>query len=388
VIAALLLLCVGAPGAEEIVAEFRAIRIPWGLDVSEEEYEALVRERCGRQCSLALELSRRFPEHEAVPELMLARWTMLLTVFDDPARVLSETAAAPERLAAEAALAAAYATLEAPGAPSDEKLKRMREAAALVKTKRHEEYAAFLMASLARDHVASPRKQREICERVVAEWPAAAEDARRHLVALERVGKVLEVPEGRPLVAEAGAGAAAPAAEAEYVIVHFFSAYDGRMGKDLRELREAVKRLPARRVRVEGVLLYDDEGQLERAGRWVREGGMEWPVRVAPEDGPDGWWSRLRLDGASFVLLDRERRVVALAGRPAPLCEALARVGAGPRAPPTDRGGARKRGGEGLAGGAGGQGEPPPGERLWGFGGIWRRGRDSNPRYLVRSMPA
>jgi hypothetical protein len=316
---ALLLLCVGAPGAEEIVAEYKAIKIPWGL--SEEEMTAIVRERCGRQCELALELSRRFPSHEAVPELMLARWTMLLTVFDDPARVLEETAAAPSRLRVEAALAAAHATLEAPEAPPDEKLKRVREAVSAARAAGHraQEYAAFLMVEFARCHVASARKQRELCEKVVAAWPAAAGDARRHLEALERVGKVLEVPEGRPL------GEAPGAAEAEYMIVHFFGAFDTRVRKDLAELREAVKRLPAGRARVEGVLLYDSEDQLERARLLVREAAMTWPVRVAAAGGPEDWWARLGLGQPSFVLLDRERRVVALAGRPGPLGEALAR---------------------------------------------------------------
>jgi len=306
----LLLLCGGAlgaePTAEELVAEFRSIRIPWGL--SEEEADRVVRERCGRQCELALELSRRFPEHEAVPELMLARWTMLLTVFEDPKRALEETAAAPERLAAEAALAAAYATLEAPEAPSDEKLKRLRAAAGAAKSKRHREFAAFLMAAFARDHVASPAKQREICEKAVEEYGrAAALDAREVLAALERVGKALEIPEGRVLFE-------GERPEAEYVIVHCFSAFDGRIRKDLRELRAGLARLPAGRARVEGVLLYDDEMQVERARKLERECGFAWPVRVAPEDGPDGWWSRLGFGRASFVLLDRERKVVALAG--------------------------------------------------------------------------
>jgi hypothetical protein len=290
------------------------------MGVSEEEYEALVRERCGRQCAIAAELARRFPSHEAVAELVHARWTMLVTVFEDPAKALEETAAAPERLRAEAALAAAYAVLAAPGAPSDEKLKRLRAAAALVRTKRHEEYAAFLMAAFARDHVASPRRQREICEKAVEAYGrAAAVDAREHLRALERVGKVLEVPEGRVLV-EGERG------EAEYVIVHVFSAYDGRIRKDVAELREGLARLPAGRASVEGVLLFDDEGQLERARALERECGMAWPVRVAAEEGPDGWWSRLRLGSAQFALLDREGKAVALTGRPAPLLEALARV--------------------------------------------------------------
>ncbi len=318
---ALLFLCVGAPGAEEIVAEYKAIKIPWGL--LEEEYAKILPERCGRQCELALELSRRFPEHDAVPELMRARWTMLLTVFDDPARVLAETAAAPARLRVEAAYAAAHATLEAPQAPSDEKLKRVCEAAEAARSagRRDQEWVGFLMVELARNHIANPAKQRALCEKVVEECPGVADDARRHLAALERVGKALEVPEGRPL------GEALAAAEAEYTIVHFFGAFDTRVRKDLAELREAVKRLPAGRARVEGVLLYDSEDQLERARLLVREAGAAWPVRVAPAGGPDDWYARLGLGQPAFVLLDRERRVVALAGRPGPLAEALARLG-------------------------------------------------------------
>ncbi len=332
-IVALLFLCVGAPGAEEIVAEYRAIKIPWGL--SEEEYATILPERCGRQCELALELSRRFPEHEAVPELMRARWTMLLTVFDDPARVLAETAAAPERLRVEAALAAAHAMLEAPQAPSDEKLKRVREAVSAARAAgRHEqEWVAFLLVELARNHIANPAKQRELCDKVVAECPTAAADARAHLKALERVGKVLEVPEGKPL------GEAPAPPEAEYTIVHFFGAFDTRVRKDLAELRDAVKRLPAGRARVEGVLLYESEDQLERARLLVREAGMTWPVRVAAAGGPDDWYARLRLGQPSFVLLDRERRGVALAGRPAPLLEALARVPGAAAAAPVPAGG-------------------------------------------------
>lgn len=305
--------------AADIVAEFRAIKIPWSGEMTEEEYTAFVRERCGRQCALALELKTRFPADKTVPELMRLRWTMLLTVFDDPKRVLEEAAAAPTALAVEAALASAHATLETPGAPIAEKLRRVREAAKAAGP-RDQVWVAFLLVALARNHIAGPEKQRELCEKVVAECPAAADDARAHLAALERVGKALEIPAGRPL-------AAASATAAEYTIVHFFGAYDTRVRKDLRELREAVAGLPAGRARIEGVLLYDSEDQVSRAAALALEANATWPVRVAPAGGPDDWYARLRLGQPSFVLLDRERKVVAVTGRAGPLGEALTRLG-------------------------------------------------------------
>jgi hypothetical protein len=290
-VAATLLAALAAGGersAAEIVAEFRGIRIPWGFGMTEEEYDALVRERSWRQCALALELQARFPDHEAVPELMRTRWALLLNVFEDPARVLAETKEAPERLQVEAAFARAHATLESPEATPQEKLRSVREA--VRKSPRDQEWVAFLLVEFARAHVASPEKQRELCEKVVKECPKADRDARDHLKALERVGQVLDVP----------------IADADFTIVHFFGTYDARLRKDIQELLVA-------KAGVVGVLLVDNDDERARAQALK----VPWPVHVMP----DAW------SGPGFVLVDRERRIKAMASRPGPLLEALSRRG-------------------------------------------------------------
>jgi hypothetical protein len=306
------LLCAGAAAkdreAADLVREFDSIRIPWGLDVPEEEYEALVRERCGRQCEIAQEVCARFPDHPRAPKLAAARWTLLLTVFDDPARVLAETADAPPRLRREATFARAHATLESAEATIGEKLRRVRE----VTDGDAREDVAFLLLELAKNHVPGPAKQREILEKVAGAWPGteAERAARAQLRGLANVGTRFDLDLGEPILGAKGG-------DAERTIVHIWSTWATRDRKDLAALRRIGG------VRVWSVVAGEGEEPVARARRLVGDVPGNWAVFVRADD---GWWDRMGLDGwPAFLLLDREGKVLAVTGRPEP----LARYGTG-----------------------------------------------------------
>lgn len=191
-------LCVPAPRATDvIIAEHDAVKYPGFIDnISLADYRALLLPPSRTQCDTAKELFEHHPDHAQVPRLMRTRWTLLVNVFEEPGRTLSETAAVirgdhPAALVRQAHLLRAFAGLHDPSLGQRERFAYVREA-----VKRYPDdrtWCPKLLETLALEHVADPERQRKICELAVDRYGKRAVRARNHLKLLDKIGTKLEL---------------------------------------------------------------------------------------------------------------------------------------------------------------------------------------------------
>jgi hypothetical protein len=200
--------------ANEILREYDAVVYPSFSEGSDPaslaRFQKQIEEAAAQQERLALELARAQPDHARVAELMLRRWTLLCTVAHDAKRVLDETvepmkasASAALRTAASAARARAALCADLPFAD------RRRLIDASLAAAPADVSIAFCLIELARSHVADPRVQREIADRLERDFARSecvAAEVKRLRTLLDFVGRELDVrcaaPDrgGRPLL--------------------------------------------------------------------------------------------------------------------------------------------------------------------------------------------
>ncbi|MBI3846363.1 MAG: hypothetical protein HY292_17170 [Planctomycetes bacterium] len=152
--------------SKEILDEFAANPSPgFALDMNSGEFDALLRQRLGKQCELALELWEDYPRHAALGRLLFARWMNLVNFFGEPARVRDARADVEQALSIE---------------------REPRDA---------QGWKCSLLLDLARCRTADPKLQRELAERALihARCDEQRADVRVVLALLDRIGQPIDL---------------------------------------------------------------------------------------------------------------------------------------------------------------------------------------------------
>ncbi|MBI1851120.1 MAG: hypothetical protein HYR85_12320 [Planctomycetes bacterium] len=188
--------------SKEILDEFAANPSPgFALDMNSGEFDALLRQRLGKQCELALELWEDYPRHAALGRLLFARWMNLVNFFGEPARVRSETMRLlaqrpPGTLAALAKFVNAQASIRDGATTWDDARADVEQALSIEREPRDAQgWKCSLLLDLARCRTADPKLQRELAERALihARCDEQRADVRVVLALLDRIGQPIDL---------------------------------------------------------------------------------------------------------------------------------------------------------------------------------------------------
>ncbi len=320
--------------AAAILADVRNVEWPgWISGVSEEEYARRIEVSARRECALIEELWRDHPEHPALPEKLLGRWTLLRNVFHANARVLDETnrllEEGPAALGPAALYGRAYAVLSMPEV-SAAKRRSLADAALAVDAPASDDgLKVGLLSNLAWNQTADPGEQRRLIARVLKQHRSEAGAA--ELVDLYRLLKHLgetpmlsggDVLGGPPVSLESLRG--------RKTLLVVFSSHDFERGTSrflaFEELMRARQRLGDAAPAVIGVLVDPDESRRERLLEHAKTYLIDFPVvhDASPVEADEAKSLAERLgiwNTPCFLELHADGRITRICGRAAPLLD-------------------------------------------------------------------
>jgi hypothetical protein len=320
--------------AKEILDEFAANESPgFALDMDPAAFDALLRERTGKQCELALELWRDHFGHPALAHVLFVRWMNLVNFFHQPGRARRETAELLAQhptgsLEAIARFVRAHAAISDDDATWDDALADVEDALRVEReTKDTPGWKCTLLLDLACCRTADPKTQRELLERAGAQakHEDLKRDVRRRLALLDRIGQPVDLEfddalDGRHVRLADFRG--------RCVVLHVRSLSDPEPAHDSKRIARIEPEIRAAHAVLVTIDSYEPLDARAGALATARKVGVRSPLFVDSSAFDETWASRFGLRGVPHVLLVApDGRLAAVVSRPVALAGKIHSLG-------------------------------------------------------------